>query len=185
MTSLTALRLGERERCLEDDLLALLRWLALLSPASTPSAWSGLLTRCEVLPAGGCWAGELSVYVNLPDWTRSTEPQIPMDEHLIGKGRSIMCGNILFEKWKREAIDLRANRGYQHRLQHAMREQWHISLLIVGLDRARLGGSDALVIVLARPSRLPAERYMDSVGSDAGAAPCGWPACSHPANHDL
>ncbi|MCC8535877.1 hypothetical protein ACI6Q5_16300 [Xanthomonas codiaei] len=49
-----------------------------------------------------------------------------MDKHLIVEGRSIMCRNIPFEKWKREAIDLRANRAHQHRLQHAMREQWNI-----------------------------------------------------------
>ncbi|NHF65516.1 hypothetical protein [Xanthomonas hortorum] len=155
MTSLTALRLGESGRCRKDDLLALLLGLTLLSPASTPLVWSGLLTCCCVLPAGGCWAGELSVYVSLPELTRSTEPQIPMDEHLIVEGRFIMCKNIPFEKWKHEAIDLCANRGHQPRFQHAMHDQWNT------------------------------ERYMDSGGSDAWTAPCGQSPCSQPGNHDL
>ncbi|MFC7521378.1 hypothetical protein ACFQS6_17470 [Xanthomonas populi] len=75
-----------------------------------------------------------------------------MDEHLIVEGHSIMRTNIPFEKWKREEIDLRANRGHQHRLQRAMRDQWNISLLIFESDRVQFGGSDALAIVLARPT---------------------------------
>ncbi|CAP51296.1 hypothetical protein XCCB100_1943 [Xanthomonas campestris pv. campestris] len=74
---------------------------------------------------------------------------------IIVEGRFIMCKNIPVEKWKREATDLCANRVHQHRLQHAMRDQWNT------------------------------ERYMDSGGSDAWTAPCGQSPCSQPRNHDL